>query len=436
MLRIAFGALMVIDSLRFIQHDRIWRYYVQPEYFFTYPGFGWVSPLPSPYIQLAWLFVGVFAFLVMIGLFYRFAIVGFTVLFTYFFLLDKAQYLNHFYMVILFAILLCFLPANRSLSVDARRRPRLRADTIPYWPVFALRAQTEIILIYAGLVKITDDWLRGEPLGLWLRNQADDVPLGVLFQYDWVILAGSWGTIALHLIGAPLLLWRRTRMAAFLVYCWFHMSNAYFFNIGIFPWLTIAASTIFFSPDWPRRACRWMLARFETLPADPGPPAARSARPVSGAVLAGLVLWLALQVAVPLRHFAIDSEVRWTGDGHRFAWRMMMYNRTTRGDFEVVDRATGASWRVDPRDYLTDRQAGSMKARPDMILQFARHLETVWAEHGYTDVAVHAAIEKSLNGRDYQPYIDPGTDLTAVSLDLFGPDPWVLPLTVPLETAW
>lgn len=130
----------------------------------------WIKPLPDPYIYYAWFFVGVCAFCVMLGLFYRVAIIAFTVVFTYFFLLCKAQYLNHFYMVILYAILLSVAPANRALSVDAWMRPSLRAISIPYWPVFAVRAQTEIILIYAGLVKITEDWLKLEPLGLCCAN--------------------------------------------------------------------------------------------------------------------------------------------------------------------------------------------------------------------------------------------------------------------------
>lgn len=129
--RIAFGAIMVWDVWRFFHHDRIRRYYVEPEFQFTYPGFSWVAPLPDPYIHYAWFLIGAFAFLVMIGLFYRVAIIAFTVLFTYFFLLDKAQYLNHFYMVILYALLLCAAPANRALSLDARFWPSLGSNVIP-----------------------------------------------------------------------------------------------------------------------------------------------------------------------------------------------------------------------------------------------------------------------------------------------------------------
>jgi hypothetical protein len=303
-LRMAFGLTLVWDVWRFFYYDRIYRYYVQPDFFFTYYGFGWVKPLPEPYIHYAWLMVGVFALMVALGLLYRIAIVGFTLLFTYFFLLDKAQYLNHFYLVILFASLLCLLPANRAYSLDALIFRNRRSETAPRWGVWALRTQVEIVLIYAGLVKITEDWLKLEPLGMWLRESADEIPLGWFLYYDWAIAIGAYGTIALHLIGAPLLLFRRTRLPTFIVYCVFHMSNAFFFNIGIFPWLTIAATTIFFDPNWPQQFSRWLLGRFEAAP--PAPPPVRLP-PIprtfaTRALIGVLVLWMALQVLIPLRY--------------------------------------------------------------------------------------------------------------------------------------
>lgn len=435
MFRIAFGALLLWDCWRFIKYDRIWRYYVAPDIHFTYPGFGWVQPLPEPWIQLAWLLVGAAAFLVMIGLFYRLAIVAFTLLFAYFFLLDQAEYLNHFYLVILFAVLLCALPANRVWSVDAWLRPRLAVPTVPYAAVFVLRAQMEIMLIFAGLVKLTPDWLAGEPLGMWLRRQADDVPFGWLFDYDAVIVAGTWGTIVLHLIGAPLLLWRRTRLATFAVYCLFHAANAYFFNIGIFPWLTIAATTIFFAPDWPGRLARCALRTGGwQIPASAAPAATQlPARPLSSLALAAVALWCAVQIALPLRAELFPTEVRWSGDGHRFSWRMRIYDRSAEGFFIVADPSSGSRWTIDPEDYLTPRQADKMLVRADMVHQFAAYLEDRWAVAGYGDVAVYAVICKSLNGRPPQPFVDPVVDLTAVGVDLFRPDPWVLPLELP---AW
>jgi len=138
--RILFGALLVWDYVRFVQYDRIARYYAIPEFTFTYPGFRWVQPLPEPWLHLAWGVVGLSSLCVMLGLFYRVAIVVLTLSFSYFFLLDKAQYLNHFYMVILYALIMCALPAHRAFSLDALRRPELRSETVPYAAVFILRA--------------------------------------------------------------------------------------------------------------------------------------------------------------------------------------------------------------------------------------------------------------------------------------------------------
>ncbi|MCT4334001.1 HTTM domain-containing protein [Paracoccus sp. YLB-12] len=97
-------------------------------------------------------------------------------------------------------------------SLDAWSAPR-RDRRVPYLSVFMLRAQTEIVLIYAGLVKLTPDWLLGQPLRLWLQARTEGTWLAPMFQMDWIILAASWGVIALHVLGAPLLLWRRARLA-------------------------------------------------------------------------------------------------------------------------------------------------------------------------------------------------------------------------------
>jgi hypothetical protein len=154
--------------------------------------------------------------------------------------------------------------------------------------------------------------------------------------------------------------------------------------------------------------------------------------PVSRAATAGLCIWLALQILIPLRFAAFPSEVRWAGDGHRFAWRMRMYSREGHGIFEVSDKTSGQVWRVEPTDYLTERQAAGMLTRPDMILQFAHYLRDIWRADGHADVAVHAHVEMSLNGRPFQALIRPEVDLAGVRLNQFRPDDWVTALHTPL----
>jgi hypothetical protein len=68
-----------------------------------------------------------------------------------------------------------------------------------------------------------------------------------------VIALASYGVILLHVVGALLLLYSRTRLPLFVAYVLFSLANHLFFNIGTFPWLTLAGTTFFFDPGWPRR---------------------------------------------------------------------------------------------------------------------------------------------------------------------------------------
>ena len=258
--RIAFGGLILWDVVHYFVYDLIRYKYLQPYLLFKYYGFEWVEPWPGDGLYYHFAALGLFALLVMVGLFYRVAIVLLTIAFTYVFLLDQTDYLNHFYFVILLGCLLCLAPANRAWSLDAWLGTGT-GGAVPGWSVWILRAQMEIMLIYAGIVKINPDWLQLAPLRGWLAQSADLPLVGPLLLQDWVVAIAAYGPIALHIVGAPLLLFRRTRLWTFGLYCAFHLSNHVLFNIGIFPWLTIAGTTIFFAPDWPRR----VVARIAAL---------------------------------------------------------------------------------------------------------------------------------------------------------------------------
>ena len=103
--------------------------------------------------------LGVLAFLVMVGLWYRLAIALFWLAFTYVALLDKTQYLNHFYLVSLLSFLLIFVPANRAWSLDAYFWPQIARPDAPAWTLWILRFQVAIPYIYGGLAKLNGDWL-------------------------------------------------------------------------------------------------------------------------------------------------------------------------------------------------------------------------------------------------------------------------------------
>jgi hypothetical protein len=207
---------------------------------------------------------------------------------------------------------------------------------------------------------------------------------------------------------------RRTRPYAYLAVVGFHLLTARLFNIGIFPYLMMAGSTLFFAPDWPRR----LLGR-----PSPAPPASTSRlRGWQRALLAAYVL---VQLLVPLRRLLYPGNVLWTEQGYRYAWHVMLMEKTGVAEFRLVDRRTGATWTVFPRSLLTRSQTKAMATQPDMILAFAHELARRERLRG-RDVAVYADVLVALNGRSPAPLIDPRVDLTR-ERDGFAPKRWISP---------
>lgn len=256
--RVAFGLIMLIECWRFWSHGWIARHYIDPDFFFKYYGFGWVAAWPGEDMYWHFAALAMLSVMIMLGALYRLASLLFFVAFAYVFLLDQARYLNHFYLVILVALLMVVVPAHRAFSVDAALRPASRSATVPAWSVWMFRLQFEILYIFAGIVKINADWLRLEPMGMWLARRDDWPWVGALFNQDWVVALAAYGAILIHIVGAPLLLLRATRGYVMALYFAFHLANHFLFNIGIFPWLAMAGTLMFLEPDWPRRTLRWL----------------------------------------------------------------------------------------------------------------------------------------------------------------------------------
>lgn len=428
--RIAFGAIMLWEVYRYLAYDRIERYFLEPRFLFTYLGFGWVQPWPGDGLYYHFCAMGVLAVFIMAGFLYRIAAPLFFLAFGYVFLLDEAQYLNHFYFVCLVSFVMIFVPANRACSVDAWLWPALRSDTVPIWPLWLLRAQMGFVYFFAGIAKLNGDWLRGYPLRDWLPNAADKPLIGPFLGEAWTAVGMSYGGLLLDLFIWPALAWRRTRAFAFAGALFFHLMNAWIFNIGIFPWFSLAATALFFDPDWPRRLLR-------RPPIDvPGPPRDFQLGTRERWVAAAFASYVAVQALLPLRPFVYPGNVAWTEEGHRFSWRQKLRDKDGVARFLLTDPSSGRTWEVDPRRILTAEQYSKMSDRPYMSLQFAHHLADLASEPGRPRVEVRVLGLASLNGRQPQPLVDPKVNLAAQPRTFFAPYDWIVPLQVPLEAQW
>jgi len=453
--RIVFGAIMFWEVYRYFTHNWISRYYIEPTIYFTYYGFSWVKPWPGRGMYIHFFILGLLAACILAGFFYRIAASLFFLGFSYVFLLDQTRYLNHFYLVCLVSFLLVFLPAERALSVDALLRPKIRSATVPAWTLWLLRAQVGIAYFFGGIAKLNSDWFRGEPMRTWLRPLTTLPLFGPLFQKEWVVYNFVIGGLLLDLLVVPLLLWRRTRPYAFLAAILFNLLNALIFQIGIFPWFMLGATLIFFPPDLMRRIVRGFIRAFASpdspRAASPSQTASRSdssrdVQPLSTIPLAAscdalswrqkavatlLTAYMAVQVILPIRHYAYPGNVSWTEEGHNFSWHMKLRAKKADALFTVTHAASGQTWTIDPKHHLESRQLAKMATHPDMILQFGHYLAELKRREGYDNVEVRAQVMASLNGRKPQLLIDPKADLAREELSLL-PARWILPLTEPL----
>jgi len=434
------GAILVWEMRRYLASGWIDKYWVEPDVHFLYYGFTWVRPMSSPLMYALIAALGVLALMIAVGFFYRAAALLFCLGFSYTYLLEQTRYLNHFYLVILVTGMLVFIPAHRTFSVDAWLRPKIRSEQAPAWALWLVRLQVGIPYFYGGIAKLHEDWLLGASARVFMNVHSDAPVIGPWLNTEAGVWMIAYGGLLLDLLVVPLLLWRRTRVAAYCFAILFHLMNFTIFNIGMFPWFMIAATTIFFEPSWPRR---WRILEPVAKPAEGaegvGQPPAAALLPPPRPGLAGqyvamtlLATYVTFQLLYPLRHYLYPGNVNWTEEGHRFAWHMILRRKRAKGIFVIMHPPTGRGWTVDPEARMPEWMASKMMGSPDMILQFAHYLAAEKAARDYPGVTVKARIQASLNGRPPQTFIDPEVDLAAEPRDLW-PAHWIVPLTTPLQ---
>ena len=259
--------------------------------------------------------------------------------------------------------------------------------------------------------------------------------IGPLFTDEWVVYLFAYGGLLLDLLAVPALLWRRTRPLMFALVTSFHLMNDRLFSIGIFPWLALAATTLFFPPDWPRRLVRDLRAA----------PAARARFAWSGGVALGLaVAWLRKELElVPVGLATTAGALLGQsaaalrgkgGPGERSSPRRHspdLARRDLDRDGAMPERGapTGHGltcalvvvWFtlqvVIPLRHFVIPGAVSWTEEGH---NFSWHLEA----RGHPGVSVRTNVEASLNGRERQRLIDPKVDL-ATEPHRLGAAPWI-----------
>ena len=425
--RIGFGALMLASIIRFWGLGWIDKLYLQPKFQFSYYGFEWIKPIGN-YTYLIFAICGLSAIFVMIGFKYRLAIITFFLSFTYIELMDKTTYLNHYYFVSVISFLMCFLPANGYFSIDAIIRKK-QYKQIPKWTIDGIKLLLSIVYIYAGLAKLNSDWLfKAMPLKIWLPSKYDIPLIGeTLMHKDWFHFAMSWSGLIYDLAIPFLLLYKKTRTFAFIMVVIFHVFTRILFPIGMFPYVMIVSTLIFFDADVHEKILNVLrrlliFLKLKTIALKTEVYHYNHKK----IIVPLLIVFFATQLTLPWRYLLYPNELFWTEEGYRFSWRVMLMEKAGYANFKIVNSETKDFFYVDNLDFLTPFQEKQMSFQSDFILQYAHYLGNHFSSQGHENVQVFVESYVALNGRLSQLYIDPKIDLYQ-ERESFKQKKWILP---------
>ena len=97
--RVSFGFLLFCHCISFLWQGKVFNNFIEPPFTFTYIGFEFLQPLSGNGMYFYFGLMAALALLIMLGAWYRFSMIGFTVLWTAIYLMQKSGYNNHYYLI-------------------------------------------------------------------------------------------------------------------------------------------------------------------------------------------------------------------------------------------------------------------------------------------------------------------------------------------------
>ncbi|SDR69103.1 Vitamin K-dependent gamma-carboxylase [Formosa sp. Hel1_31_208] len=416
--RMFLGALIALECFGAIATGWIKRTLIEPQFTFNFIGFEWLQPLPGSWMYVYYVVMGILGLFIMLGYKYRLSMLSFTVLWAGTYLMQKSSYNNHYYFLMILSAVMTVMPAHRYASVDVKQNSRLMRRSMPNWCRLFFFLQLFILYTYASIAKMYPDWMDLTVPELLMKSKQNYLLVGDFLQYKFVHYFIAYGGIVFDGLIIPLLLWKPTRKIAFFASIFFHLFNSFIFQVGIFPYLSLAFAVFFFDP----KTIQTLFLKHKPFYSE------SLIKTPQNALLFKTIfaLYFAVQVLLPLRHYTIEDSVLWTEEGHRLSWRMMLRTRAATTSFRVIDKSNNKVIPVNLNDYLTRKQIRSVSTKPDFMWQFSQRLKSIYSEKGI-DIEVRVRSFVSINGKPKKRFIDPEVDLANEKWNHLKHHDWILP---------
>ncbi|NIJ44081.1 hypothetical protein FHR24_000520 [Wenyingzhuangia heitensis] len=413
--RIIFGLVLTLEAWGSIFTGWIQKTYIEPTIHFSYIGLEWIEPLDGMGMYYLYVFMGIMGLGVLLGYFYKFSIITYTILWSYCYLSHKISYNNHYYLMILLCLIMCVLPANNYASLDVRKNRVLLKNYMPYWCKFLLIFQISCVYFFGAIAKLYPDWLDGTFPQIVLESKTSFPIIGKYFSQEWFYMGIAYGGFLYDLLIIPLLIYKRTRILGLLISILFHSFNSIVFQVGVFPYLSISFALFFFPAKRIQQLFFPKKEYFNEI----------KTKLNNSKINYLILIYVLIQLFLPLRQHLIKGNTFWTEQGHKMSWRMMLRSATGTIHYKIVNTTNNSTYYHRP-NILTSKQKRLLNTHPDVIWQYAQYLKHEAQKKG-NNIRVYAVSKKSLNGRPLQQFIDPNVDLANTSWNYFKHQPWILP---------
>lgn len=413
--RIFFGFLISCESFGAIITGWVKRVLIEPKFTFSFIGLEWLQPLPGYGMYFYFIIMGLFGIAIMLGYRYRVAIIGYTILWAGVYFMQKTSYNNHYYLLLIISFYMIFLPANQYASLDVKQQRIHKQNTMPYWISLLFIVQVTIVYFYAAIAKFYPDWLDGTFTKLLLSGTTSNEFLLKIFLNKYFYLFIAYAGILFDLLIVPLLLFKKTRTIALAASLSFHLFNAIFLQIGIFPFFALSFSLFFYPPEKIRKLF------FKNKPSIEEPIVSNYFE--KRIFLYFLIPFLFIQFILPLRHHLIEGDVLWTEEGHRLSWRMMLRKRDGFINFKIKNNDTGEITSYDYHKNLSPKQANTLATKPDFIWQYCQRIKQ---EYSGKNISIFIDCKNNINNGEFKTLIDPKQDFAKAKWNYFWHNEWVL----------
>jgi hypothetical protein len=325
-----------------------------------------------------------------------------------------------------------FLPANACFSIDNNFK-KISYKEIPKWSIDCIKLLLSIVYFYSGLAKINTDWLlNAMPLKLWLPSKYDLPLIGETFmQQEWVHYFMSWGGMLYDLSIPFLLLYKKTRIIGFVLVIFFHLFTGVLFPIGMFPYIMIVGSLIFFDYNVHLKIIKYIKKIVEPIKKyfkiEENIKDEKITIKNRRIVLSIISIFFVIQLFLPFRYLLYPSELFWSEEGYRFSWRVMLVEKIGYTTFKIKSKNSESYFYVNNEEFLTSFQEKQMSFQPDFILEYAHYLGDYYTSKGYGGVEVYAESYVSLNGRTNKRFINSEVDLYKKK-ESFKNKKWIIPI--------